>query len=457
MSTDALQLKKERTNRFRDSLCMVFFCIAYIVAVNVTLNPNYMNGEKVVSSFEKSFSLFRAMICIPLLLILKEITFRLVDDATKVAYYLIRALFFLYEIPVVLSYCLFNHDLFTSFFVFETIYWIFICVAYRFLTMTIVRFKFLDGVHISKKFVRIAIIGVVFLGLVYSIRSIGGISVSFSLAGVYRVRAAFKESTSDLITFFKSAMGGYIVPCLIAYFFARKKFIGTAMSVALQCGFYLLARDKVYLFVIPIALIVGFWGQLKKMTFTDCLDVGYVGYGCGLFLAAAGYMRTVVMELLTRRMMVVPSYLNYIYFDFFAVNTPIWWRQDTFFIDKFFNPVYNQSVPLEISEVYFKKLEGNPNAGMFAEAASRCGYFGIFIYPIMLALLFYVIDRLFKNATKEVKVTLGICFAISVSNDVITSTSFVITFVLICLASRFFSGPDQNSEERKRIRFEFQQ
>ena len=89
--------------------------------------------------------------------------------------------------------------------------------------------------------------------------------------------------------------------------------------------------------------------------------------------------------------------------------------------------------------VYFNYIEGNPNAGMFAEAISRCGYAGIIVYPVLLGFVIMLIERFYKDAKKEIKVILAVCLAMSVSNDVITSTSFVVVVLMILLGSKFFN------------------
>ena len=153
-------------------------------------------------------------------------------------------------------------------------------------------------------------------------------------------------------------------------------------------------------------------------------------------------MQNMIYTVLTRRVMVVPSYFSYVYYDYFTKNPPIWWRQDTFLIDKFFTQPYPRYIPLQISHVYFNDLEGNPNAGMFAEAISRCGYFGVLIYPVIFCLMLRLMDKFYARAEKEVRVMMGICLALIVSNDVITSTMFVVVYAMVLLGSVYFNKRD---------------
>jgi len=422
-----------------ENLCVLLFCVAYVVSVCVILPPNMMNGEKIVSSFSKSFSLLKTMLSIVTVFLLKYIMTCVVRRDGTVTYYTLRILFFLYEIPVVLSFGLFEHDNFTVFIVSQVIYWILICLcAGIFGNIRPIRFLRRTGYETGKG-VRLVLVGILLCGLFMSIRRIGGFSFSLSfLDGVYSARAYYKENTSDLVTFFKTAIGAYLCPCLIVFYCVRRKKGFVAAATLIQLFFFSLAKDKIYLFLIPIAYVVGLLGRRLAARFNTYLHAGYLLYAGALTIAILGAFRTLIYTLVTRRMMVVPAYFSYVYYDFFTKNPPIWWRQDTFLIDRFFSPVYTRSVPLEISHVCFADLEGNPNAGMFAEAFSRCGYLGIVIYPVLFCAMLRLVDRFYARAETEIRIMVGICLALMVSNDVITSTSFVMTMAIVLLGAVYF-------------------
>ena len=423
---------------FIDDIVTLFFCLVYILSIVFVLKPNLMSADVIVTSYSKSFSLIKSFISVCMVLFVKYISYNLVNIKGSFAYYLVRVLFFLYEIPIILSFGLFYFDNYHIFWISEIVYWLILCVVlniYGNVKRINLRIKM---TRTMQRNIRIVILLLAVLGLFYAFRKIGNINISLSLAGIYRIRAAFKDNTNELITFFKTAFGGYLCPGFIVFYFSKKKYKLGFLMVILQGFFYFLARDKTYLFLTPVAILVGLLGDRITKNFPKWLNRGYLIYGFGLIATVFGFFRDFIFEIFTRRIQVMPAFFNYIYFDFFSKNEPIWWRQDTFLIDKLFNVVYPRSVPLQISHVYFNDIEGNPNAGMFAEAISRCGYAGIIIYPLILGFVIFLIDRLYMNTDKEIKLMLAICFAMSISNDVITSTSFVVVLIMVLAGSRYF-------------------
>ena len=428
---------------YKGALCVLTFCIAYAVSVCYVLPPNLMKATLVVSSYNKVFSLPKTILCIAVVFLLKYILSCTVNREGTVSYYALRVLFFLYEIPVVLSYGLFAHDNFLTFWIAEIVYWVLICVVcglFGKIRSIRIGSRTLDE---TGKGVRFVLLGIVLCGLVLSIRKVGGFSFSMEfLRGVYEARAYYKENTSDVITFFKTALGAFLCPCMIVFYCIRKRPVATCGAVLIQMCFFFLAKDKIYLFLIPLSLLVGILGYNLVLFFNGFLHAGYLLYGIALIATTFGFMQNMIYTVLTRRVMVVPSYFSYVYYDYFTKNPPIWWRQDTFLIDKFFTQPYPRYIPLQISHVYFNDLEGNPNAGMFAEAISRCGYFGVLIYPVIFCLMLRLMDKFYARAEKEVRVMMGICLALIVSNDVITSTMFVVVYAMVLLGSVYFNKRD---------------
>ncbi len=421
-----------------EEIIILFFCVSYILAIYYVLKPNLMSADIIVTSYSKDFSFIKSILSIILVFFTKHITYNLVNKEGSFSFYLIRALFFLYEVPVILSFGLFYFPNYHIFWVSEILYWLMLCGVIYCLGKFRFSYQRFKVTAIKQKCIRIAILLIAVIGLLYSFRKIGNVSISLSLSGIYRIRAAFKENTNELITFFKTAFGGYLCPGFIVFYCTQKKYKYAALMVVLQGFFYFMARDKTYLFLLPIALLLGIFACSIINHFPKWLKRGYLVYGFGLLLSVAGFFRDLIFEIVTRRIQVMPAFFNYIYYDYFSKNEPIWWRQDTFLIDKLFNVVYPRSVPLQISHVYFNDIEGNPNAGMFAEAISRCGYAGIIIYPLLLGFVVFLVDRFYTDTGKEIKLILAICFAMSISNDVITSTSFVIVLIMVLLGSNFF-------------------
>ncbi|MCI8813744.1 MAG: hypothetical protein HFH61_00570 [Lachnospiraceae bacterium] len=366
--------------------------------------------------------------------------------------YTLKVLFILYQIPVSMTLCMFGRDKMLKFWLLEMIYWINICIVAHTFNRSNKTVSISFGYsRLPIKYIRIILVVILATGIAMSIRSLGTFNFSISLSGVYDFRRYYKENSNDLITFFKSALGAFLGPTLITYYVYKRKIIPAIFFVIIQIIFFSMARDKTYLFLLPIAILLGIFGDgvvsnIRKYMSYMCMAIS--GFS---LLAALNIFRTIIFELLIRRMFVVPAFLNYIYFFFFDSNEPIWWRQDTFLIDKPFTPVYSESVPLVIANRMLNGRETNPNAGMFAEAYSRCGIFGIIIYPLLVILMLRLVDKCFKNAPAITKITLACCLAVFMGNDVITSTSFVCTVVLMLFGSTYFRERDASLSKEYKI------
>lgn len=430
-----------------DSRCwgyaiLICYCVAYALALNKCLLPNLMNGQIVVVSYNKMFSVPRFILCVLETLFLYWITEKVTRQSDSIVNYTIRLLFLFYQVPVGMTLCIFNKEKIIEFWLLEFCYWIVICLIVRFVSKAKISNKtpkLLRSLS-PKRAIRVLLFSILIVGLYLSIRRVGSFSLSISLNEVYVYRQFYKDNSSDLVTFFKSALGGFLCPCLIAYYTYKRKPIITTFCILLQIAFFSLARDKTYLFLLPIAFLLGLFakvivGNFRQLTSFICASLA----GLSL-LSLITQLQEFVFEILIRRIFVVPSFLNYIYFYFFQSNEPVWWRQDTFLVDKLFTPVYSESVPLVIANRMLDGKETNPNAGMFAEAFSRCGILGIIIYPLLLVVMLKLLDVCFKNTPAIVRVMLSLCLTMSISNDVITSTSFVCMYVLVIFGSVFFSN-----------------
>lgn len=425
--------------KYSNYLVLILYCIVYVTTINVCLLPNLMNGQLIVIPYNKSFSLPLCVLCIFSVLILYRITEIVTDDYDSVATYTLRILFLLYQIPISMTLCLFSKDKLFKFWLLEMLYWIAICFAlYLGKRIKIVLPTAFFVSDASVLFVRAALVGVLVIGIVLSIRSLGSFSFSVSLSDIYGYRRYYKENSNDLMTFFKSAVGMFLGPCLIVYYVYKRNVLLSAVFIIVQIALFSLARDKAYLFLLPIAVLLGIFGDRVVARFNSYMSYSYLLVSFFSLMATLNIMRTAIFELIIRRMFVIPSIFNYVYFCFFDSNEPIWWRQDTFLIDKLFSPVYAESVPILIANRMLNGRETNPNAGLFAEAYSRCGFLGIVIYPVLLLCVLRLIDICFKNAPTIVKIVLGGCLAVSLDNDVITSTSFVCTLAFLLLGSTYF-------------------
>lgn len=413
-------------------LLMLLFCLTYTICVVKLLNNDYYAGSIALHSYEKNFSIFRliiSLIDVVALAILTNCLFKHEDVASLI----IKMLFMIYTIPTVMSYALQSHLKSLEFLLSFTLYWIILCVVlYNF----IYRIRISNTTHIllmknGKGFLRFLIIGLFVMTVAYMVYKQPSFKFSLSLSDVYTVRSSYRDSNPGVWAYFKAAFGDFICPCLIAYYMNKRRVI-TILFFLVQMVLFSLAKDKGYFFLAFLALGVGLFAQnLRNVKFQSFISAGYLGFSIMNVLAIIGVGSWFIFEIIVRRFFVLPSWLNYLYYDFFSDSQKIWWRQDSFLIDRFFSPILDDSVAGYIGKVYFRGIVSNANAGMFAEAFTHCGYLGIVIYPFIFGFIIYFINETCKKVSYEIRIMYVIAIVIFLQNGFIIDTAFLFGIALM--------------------------
>ena len=414
-------------------IAVIFYCIVYALGVNNILSDNYFVGYIAAANYNKNFSpiyfSFGILICIFLFAITEWASIE-----NNIISYTLKFCYWLYCIPVCLFPMLFEHKIENKFLLCAIFYWLFLCIAARFIKIEFKKETVNLSIYVKKFLMLASIIAIIII----IAKSLPDFTLSFSLNEVYDTRADYKTNASDWMTFVKTAFGAYVCPGLLAYFIAKKKKLPVFIFLILQITVYSFAKDKTYLFDLFMAIALGIMGKKIIHNSKRYFNIGIFAFSGINILAVLGQYSNFIFNIVTRRIMVVPSWLNYLYFEFFSQNEKLLWRQDVFIIDKLFVAPYDCSAPLLISEKYLNGLVSNPNAGLLAEAYAQFGLVGIIIYPLLIVVLLNVVNQFYKNAMPEVILMISFSLAFSLSNDTIMSTSFIATMIIVCLYSSLF-------------------
>ena len=150
---------------------------------------------------------------------------------------------------------------------------------------------------------------------------------------------------------------------------------------------YMLQGTRTSLIVIPLGFV--FWFALSR----GVSALGYVWGAIGILaLSLATYVATNsldVLNLVAKRIFVVPGALGAIYFDFFAGGDPALYRDS--FGSVLSESPYPMEIPSMIGATYLGSAETNANVNVFADAFAQLWLAGLLL-PVVLALVFWVLD-----------------------------------------------------------------
>lgn len=274
-----------------------------------------------------------------------------------------------------------------------------------------------------------AITAIVFAIAVY----INGFKLSFSLSGIYTIRANYKLRTTFLINVIKNTFGWFLVPILLLREAKSKRFITVAWLLFIELLLYSLGRDKMYLLLIFAAIC---FYVLKDIDAIHLSVVIIAGIITALLISLLMYKflgGNLFYTLVLRRLFVTPEHISNYCFDFFSRNSKIFWRQDVFLIDKFFQPVYEKPYVSIISDNYFEGIIPNPTTGILADSYINFGWLGLIVYPMLLLLLLSILNHYSSMLDNSEKNLFVLIFTLLILDNSITGSDIVCMMILILL------------------------
>ncbi len=144
-----------------------------------------------------------------------------------------------------------------------------------------------------------------------------------------------------------------------------------------------------------------------------------------------------IMSFLIRRLVFLPSVLNFAYFDFFSFIDSIYWSNGI--LKSFFTYPFNKEVSLLMGD--YLKISGNSlNIGFIPMAFVHAKLLGIVLYTLIATIILNIINNfIFNEEEKFIKISLAFLsvFTFFISSDLsttlLTHGLFIIIIVIITL------------------------
>lgn len=260
---------------------------------------------------------------------------------------------------------------------------------------------------------------------------------------VYEIRLHGRFIENKLFNYVFTWTVTVILPFLICVAFAYKKYCIAIVLISIDVIFYLYTGNKTIFF--SILLIVGMYFILK-FKFSNFIMGMCLSLGMSLISIAGIIGIYNPYSYFVRRVMILPAYLKFIYYDFFECRPKIGMAGTLLgsaFGQKF---PYPEGIGMAISKFFFNNDIMNSNTGFLAEGYYRYGVLGVIISCAILGLLIRLIEDL-SNRTSFLFATIVSIYPIYTLNDrsLIDSLVFgpMLIFVLIMI---FYS--DKGMEEK---------
>ena len=265
---------------------------------------------------------------------------------------------------------------------------------------------------------------------------VSGVRFNLDLSKVYDVRAENAELAAGGVLAYTNNWTYQIFNIfLMALTLLYKRYFLFAVLFLVQIYFFAASAHKSILFL-PF-LLMGVWFYFRKTSSLAILPIMFTCVIVATLLSYFVFDDLWLSSLFSRRVFYVPANLTFVYFEFFADNPKVFWSNSV--LSSFFTYPYDLSLAHVVGR-YLGKEGMGANNGFIASGYAHAGFFGVFIYALIIGLILrFINDITYKTLPVWLAVALSIVplRALLISSDLFTvmlTHGFIVAIILIYLA-----------------------
>lgn len=230
-------------------------------------------------------------------------------------------------------------------------------------------------------------INILFISIFYT-----GFHLNLNLYEVYSQREAYRMLNIPTVNAYLFTAGTVVFPLTLGYAISNGNKILGFMATFCQLMSFATDGRKSTLFLL-VAVVLGY--KLFKM-----LNGMLLPYYC-LMMLCVGILETKIfntiflIELVIRRLLIVPAYLHYAYYDFFS-QMPVDFFKQSIMGKLGFESNYDQSIHKIIGDLYYHQGV-NANNGLFSDAYFNLGLIGMVLLPFMICIAIKFMDSVTRG------------------------------------------------------------
>lgn len=288
------------------------------------------------------------------------------------------------------------------------------CVAMYFLVVLVAKTPFQTGLaHVSGYFrlswvpLLVAMLAATFV--VGNIATGGLKTLNFSFDDVYEFRRAAQDTRGVLLTYLSTNLVAFLIGfgCVVA--FARRNYLSLALILLLNLTIFGLTSHKSHFFagLLAIAIYIAMRSRrpLNKLLLGAIMlcVASVLIYWIDNDLHLAGTYSV-------RRIMFVPAYINFMYYDFFSQNPFVYWSDSKVglgLIPRSYDVPATQVIANHFTGIDFsQRVErySNSNTGWLGAGYGHLGFAGMAIYAVVIGMLIRSADVLAEKTSSPLAV-----------------------------------------------------
>lgn len=358
-------------------------------------NPNYFK------LFESFFLLFVIFTLIP-------------KSKEKLSSLMVWILILISYVPMLTLFALKNESRIFMYAV--TGFWLLVFLLLKFPSISIISLR-----KKQSKIILYSIFVALFVVTISMIYKNFNLSLNITLTNEYEIRKLFINLKTPLMGYLSIWVACVINPVFFILFLNKKKWPLTIPIIFLQLLLFSITGNKIFLFALPFALGLLLIIKSKKPLF-------YFSMGLVIIITLSMFSYLLLNDvwmssLFTRRTLLVPAQLSFLYYNFFSKSEPIFLSSHKIF-QNLINYPYQLNPPHLIGKIYFNRPEMAANNGIYGDAYMNFGFIGFFFWGLLLTFILKFADIISKN--KETGIALA---AIAMSTISLTNGALLTSFL----------------------------
>jgi len=266
--------------------------------------------------------------------------------------------------------------------------------------------------------------------------------MNFSFADVYTYRMEFRDLFPASLTRAISIISKVLIPFRVVICLIKRNWIVFGLYFFLSVLMFGITSHKSIMFypfaTLAVYLVLSFARSWVVMLIYGLLAIVAISGIESIVLPAAGVSGYTpwFTSLFFRRVLLVPSILDFYYFDYFNWHNMVYWAGNKL-VTLGFVPAQPVAPTYQIGTYFFGRTETSANVGFIGSGFSNMGVFGVFIYSVLTGLVLSMFNsyaKLFGNRL-TISVALVPVITLLISSDFfITLLTHGLLAVFLCLA-----------------------
>ncbi len=235
-----------------------------------------------------------------------------------------------------------------------------------------------------------------------------GLYLHFDLVDVYQVRLAARSQSFGALSAYLMTWGSLIFAIRGVIAFSDRNYLLVVIMFFMELVVFSIAAHKFHILVLPVALVIS---KIYRVGMLYLIPIGFSVLVFMSVLVRIVFDSAVLIYAIPFRQLFLPALITGNFVDFFSNHTPDFLQQSI--LGRLgMKSDYELPIPFLI-DAYYSDGSASANTGLLADAYANFGFYGVFIFPVMFAVVLRMLDS--ASGKIDLKYNFGVIVFLSIA------------------------------------------